>query len=242
MISTSKDLRPYLITTLSAWQAINITSILVDPITSTIYHIEARPSEGGRGVIVDTSKGKDVFGPGWNARSRVEEYGGGAATAYGGVIYFSNFADLRVYKVDVGKKSEPVAITPGIFYFPGFAFCFWSFVQSGVDEFTSRHLAGKTRSWILQRTKSTDSRISPYRLLILTSSLRFWKITLIRPHQRSKPLSSRSTHPLRRSHRWSLEQTFTLRLGFRRMGSIWFGNSGGTRVCLGKARRSMSQR
>ena len=95
-------------------QAIRISSIFIDPITSSIYHIEARPSEAGRCVIVDTKKNKDVFGPGWNARSRVEEYGGGAAIAYGGVVYFSNFSDLGVYSVNVGseKVSEPVAVTP----------------------------------------------------------------------------------------------------------------------------------
>ena len=64
-------------------------------------------------MIVDTTTGKDVFGTGWNARSRVEEYGGGAAIAYRGLIYFSNFGDLQVYKVDVGKGGEPVAVTPG---------------------------------------------------------------------------------------------------------------------------------
>lgn len=66
-------------------------------------------------MIVDTSKGKDIFGPGWNARSRVEEYGGGAAIAYGGVVYFSNFKDSRVYSVVVSsdKWGEPVAVTPG---------------------------------------------------------------------------------------------------------------------------------
>lgn len=65
-------------------------------------------------MIVDTRKGKDIFGPGWNARSRVEEYGGGAAVAYGGVVYFSNFGDLKVYSVDAGseKWGEPVAVTP----------------------------------------------------------------------------------------------------------------------------------
>jgi len=54
----------------------------------------------------------------------VEEYGGGAAIAYGGVVYFSNVGDLRVYKVDVGKEGEPVAVTSGIFHFLSFAFCF----------------------------------------------------------------------------------------------------------------------
>lgn len=75
-------------------------------------------------MIVDTSKGKDVFGPEWNARSRVEEYGGGAAIADRGVVYFSNFRDSRVYKVDVGKEGEPVAVTPGIFHSLDFAFRF----------------------------------------------------------------------------------------------------------------------
>jgi len=64
-------------------------------------------------VIVDTRNGKDIFGPGWNARSRVEEYGGGAAIAYGGVVYFSNFGDLKVYAVDVEKGGEPVVVIPG---------------------------------------------------------------------------------------------------------------------------------
>jgi len=64
-------------------------------------------------VIVNTSECKDLFGPGWNARSRVQEYGGGAAIAYGGVVYFSNFRDLKVYAVDVGKGGGPVAVTPG---------------------------------------------------------------------------------------------------------------------------------
>jgi len=45
-----------------------------------IYWIEGRPSEGGRQVIVRrTSDGRtvDVNPPGFNARTRVHEYGGG---------------------------------------------------------------------------------------------------------------------------------------------------------------------
>lgn len=45
----------------------------MDPVTSTIYHIEQRANEGGRLVIVDTEKGVDVFGEGWNARNGVHE-------------------------------------------------------------------------------------------------------------------------------------------------------------------------
>ena len=69
--------------------------------------------DAGRCVIVDTTNVKDVYGTSWNAKTRVQEYGGGAAIAYGGVIYFSNVPDFGVYKVDVGNGGEPVAITPG---------------------------------------------------------------------------------------------------------------------------------
>ena len=64
-------------------------------------------------MIVDTTKDEDVYGTGWNAQTRVQEYGGGAAIAYGGVIYFSDFRDFVVYKLDVGNGGEPVAVTPG---------------------------------------------------------------------------------------------------------------------------------
>ncbi|KAI0357745.1 alpha/beta-hydrolase [Trametes cingulata] len=87
-----------------------VDELFVDPITSTIYHIEQRPSEGGRLVIVDTEKGQDVVGKDWNVRSAVHEYGGAPAVAYDGVIYFSNFTDNRVYRLE--KGTEPEAVTP----------------------------------------------------------------------------------------------------------------------------------
>ena len=45
----------------------------MDPVTSAIYWIEGRPAEGGRDVIVEASKGQDVFGKEWNARTGVQE-------------------------------------------------------------------------------------------------------------------------------------------------------------------------
>ena len=66
-------------------------------------------------MIVNTSGGKDLFGPGWNVTSRVPEYDGGAVIACGGVVYFSNFGDLKAYAVDVKKGGEPVGVTPGRF-------------------------------------------------------------------------------------------------------------------------------
>ncbi|TFY67500.1 hypothetical protein EVJ58_g1580 [Rhodofomes roseus] len=86
------------------------SELFVDPITSDIYYIEERPAEGGRDAIVDASKGKDVVGKEWNARTGVQEYGGGAAMAYGGAVYFSNYTDNRVYVVNGGK--DPQRITP----------------------------------------------------------------------------------------------------------------------------------
>lgn len=47
--------------------------VIVDPVTSTVYHTERRPSEGGRNVLVNTETGLDVVGKGWNVRTGVQE-------------------------------------------------------------------------------------------------------------------------------------------------------------------------
>ncbi|KAF9221091.1 alpha/beta-hydrolase [Gyrodon lividus] len=86
--------------------------VIVDPITSIIYHIEERPDDGGRCVIVNTATNKDVIPSPYNARSAVQEYGGAAAIAYNGVLYFSNYADNRVYSVEEGEGTEPIPVTP----------------------------------------------------------------------------------------------------------------------------------
>src|SRR5215212_182785 len=65
-----------------------------------VYWIEMRPSEAGRSVIVRrTPDGKtiDVTPQPLNARTRVHEYGGGDYLVEDGTVYFSNFADQRLY-------------------------------------------------------------------------------------------------------------------------------------------------
>jgi dipeptidyl aminopeptidase/acylaminoacyl peptidase len=66
-----------------------------------IYWIEMRPSEGGRQVIVRRTvdgRTSDMTPPGFNARTRVHEYGGGEYLVHQGTIYFSNFADQQLYR------------------------------------------------------------------------------------------------------------------------------------------------
>src|ERR1700730_18336047 len=79
----------------------------------SMYWIERRPSEGGRNALVRRSSDgtiTDMLPLPFNARTRVHEYGGGDFTVSNGVIYFSNFADQRLYRLLPG--SEPVPITP----------------------------------------------------------------------------------------------------------------------------------
>jgi len=89
---------------------ISLSSVLVDG--SDIYWLEGRPSEGGRVVLVrQTNTGPvDVLPQGYSARSRVHEYGGGAAIVSGGVAFFVNFEDQRIYRQEPG--GTPEAVTP----------------------------------------------------------------------------------------------------------------------------------
>ncbi len=74
---------------------------------SDVYWTEGRPNEGGRNVLVRrTPDGRttDMTPAPLNARTRVHEYGGGEFTVDRGTIFFSNFADQRLYR----------QVTPGL--------------------------------------------------------------------------------------------------------------------------------
>jgi dipeptidyl aminopeptidase/acylaminoacyl peptidase len=81
-----------------------------------IFWTEGRPSEGGRNAIVRcTPSGQitDVIPAPYNARSRAHEYGGGSFLVVDGRVYFSNFADGRLYCQWTERLSgEPDPLTP----------------------------------------------------------------------------------------------------------------------------------
>lgn len=81
----------------------------------TIFWSDLRPSEGGRIVVCSQTKGQsDIVSwtpEGFNARTKVHEYGGGATFVHKGQVYFSNFTDQRLYKQE-SPGSTPQALTP----------------------------------------------------------------------------------------------------------------------------------
>ena len=78
-----------------------------------LYWSELRPYEAGRIVVCRrTADGatSDVTPMGFNARSRVHEYGGGHFAVSGGTVWFTNYSDQRLYRQD--GNGAPRAITP----------------------------------------------------------------------------------------------------------------------------------
>lgn len=79
-----------------------------------VWWSESRPAEGGRDVVVRRAADgtvSDVLPAPWNARTRVHEYGGAAWTVSGGTLWFTEFTDQRLYRLDAGADA-PVAVTP----------------------------------------------------------------------------------------------------------------------------------
>jgi dipeptidyl aminopeptidase/acylaminoacyl peptidase len=96
-----------------AAQGVRLSNVALDD--GNVYWLEGRPSEGGRHVIVRRAADgatHDVTPPGFNARTRVHEYGGGAFAVRKGLVCVSNFDDQRLYRMDAIGQSSPVPITP----------------------------------------------------------------------------------------------------------------------------------
>ena len=80
--------------------------------------LDRGPPVGGRtiGVVVrrdPVAEPTDVTPEGFNARTTVHEYGGGAYVVHRGVVFFSNFADQRLYRQEPdGAPAADHARTP----------------------------------------------------------------------------------------------------------------------------------
>ncbi len=83
---------------------------------SHLYWLERRPEEAGRQVVVraglEGSGAMDCFGPDLNARTLVHEYGGLPFCVGGETVFFSNFADQRLYRVDPSGDAVPITAEP----------------------------------------------------------------------------------------------------------------------------------
>jgi hypothetical protein len=94
-------------------------AIVLDQIAldgDVIYWSEAQPQKHGRTFIycVNEDGAAKLITPddgnALNVRTRAHEYGGGAFAVRDRTVYFSNFADQRLYRQDQGR--QPYPITP----------------------------------------------------------------------------------------------------------------------------------
>ena len=93
-------------------QSIALSDVRLDG--GHVYWLEGRPQERGRSVVVRAEadgRQTDITPAPYNARTRVHEYGGGSWTVRDGTVYFSNFADGRLYR-QVPDASTPQPLTP----------------------------------------------------------------------------------------------------------------------------------
>ena len=117
-MSTNPKIAPYgswrspITSDLIVSQSIGLSEARFDG--DAVYWLEARPQEQGRNVVVCAGadgKTRDVVPPPFSARTRVHEYGGGAWTVARGVLFFSNFADGRLYRIGPDDR-DPTPLTP----------------------------------------------------------------------------------------------------------------------------------
>ena len=80
-----------------------------------LYWLETRPAEGGRLVAMTRDAGgavKQLTPEGFNVRTRVHEYGGGAYVVAPDGLWFSNFRDQKLYRQAGDAAPEPMTPEP----------------------------------------------------------------------------------------------------------------------------------
>ncbi len=97
--------------------AVGISEVVADPVRpGLLWWAESRPDQGGRTAVMCCELGGDgepreVTLPDANVRTRVHEYGGGAWWPHDGALYYTEYADQRLRRLDPGA-SEPLMLTP----------------------------------------------------------------------------------------------------------------------------------
>ncbi|MBV8542214.1 MAG: S9 family peptidase [Pseudonocardiales bacterium] len=91
--------------------AVRLSEVRFD--SGDVYWSEGRPAQGGGTQLVRHSPDGttvDLLPEGMNARTAVHEYGGAAWWVREGVVWFTNWADQRLYRL--GPDGAPVPVTP----------------------------------------------------------------------------------------------------------------------------------
>ncbi|HEY0340886.1 MAG TPA: hypothetical protein VGC34_08785, partial [Steroidobacteraceae bacterium] len=86
------------------------------------YWVESRPAEGGRSVVVTAAADgavRELTPTRFNVRTRVHEYGGTPYVMSRDSVYFSNFADQRLYAQRPDEM--PAALPPEGYRYSDFA-------------------------------------------------------------------------------------------------------------------------
>ena len=95
--------------------AAGISEVIADPVRPwLLWWAESRPDEGGRTAVMRCDlrggKAEEVTPGGANARTRVHEYGGGSWWPHAGSLYYAEFSDQRLRRID-RPGAEPVLLT-----------------------------------------------------------------------------------------------------------------------------------
>lgn len=86
----------------------------VQPHGDHLYWLESRPQQKGRTTIMrltPNGEREELLPPPFNARSRVNEYGGGSYCLGAEHVYFVRFDDQRIYAKDIKASQEPCALS-----------------------------------------------------------------------------------------------------------------------------------
>ena len=95
--------------------AAGISEVIADPVQPwLLYWAESRPDEGGRTAVMRcdlrSNDTEEVTPDNANVRTRVHEYGGGAWWPHDGSLYYVEFADQRLRRLDA-PGADPVLLT-----------------------------------------------------------------------------------------------------------------------------------